>query len=498
MNLSIATSLKRLRETGMRKVMGSSKTSIITQFFLEAFLLCFVAMALSVGILQLTLPFLNSALEMSLHLTSENFIKVGILFFLLSLVIAAVAGGYPAAYLSSYKTVNAIKGVIPNFRHKATLRSALVVVQFIVSVSLIIGVIVASRQIRYMKSANLKFKGENVLVVNMDAGFRDMKSASASLRTFIHGLRQDSRVASASISQNVPGSYWENYDVFIPEGGIEPVGLRQANVDDQYLQTYGIRIVEGRNFSSEIATDTLNKVMINQAALRALGWESAVGKTLKSNGTPQVFTVIGVFDDFHYRSLKGNVQPLIHFYGRKIENASFLSIHLMPDKAGEIISMLEKKWSELDPWLDLNYFFIDEEFDKQYKDVERTLLLISFFTGMAIIISCSGIFALSAISAQQRTKEIGIRKVLGASITSIVTLLSRDFLKLVLIAMVLAAPLAWYGMNEWLTDFAYPVALDWWIFVLAGSIALVIAFATTGVQSVKAALTNPVDSLHSD
>ncbi|HET7179345.1 MAG TPA: FtsX-like permease family protein, partial [Chryseosolibacter sp.] len=289
-----------------------------------------------------------------------------------------------------------------------------------------------------------------------------------------------------------------NYNGFIPEGNSDPIGLRQANVGDQYLQTYDIRILEGRNFSPAIPSDTLHRVMINRAAMKALGWKSAVGKTLRSNGSPEVYTVIGVFDDFHYRSLQGNIQPLIHFYGRKVENASFLSIKLMPGTAPEIISLLQEEWKSLGSWLGLNYFFIDEEFDLQYKSVERTVWLIGVFTAVAIILSCSGIFALSAIVAQQRTKEIGIRKVLGASVANIVRLLSKDFLRLVIIAMVLAAPLAWYGMSAWLQDFAYRISIEWWVFAAAGTVALLIAFFTTGVQSVKAALNNPVDSLHND
>jgi putative ABC transport system permease protein len=311
-------------------------------------------------------------------------------------------------------------------------------------------------------------------------------------------LSQNKDVLSVSLSQNVPGRYWENYNGFIPEGGIEPVGLRQANVDDRYLETYGIKILEGRNFSRDLITDTLNKVMINDAARKALGWETAVGKTLKGNGTEQVFTIVGVFDDFHYRSLQGNVQPLIHFYGRKVQNANFISVKIMPGTIPAVLSNLQDEWKSLDSWTDFHYFFADQEFDAQYKGVERTLILITFFAGVAIILSCAGIFALTAISAQQRTKEIGIRKVLGASVSNIVTLLSRDCLRLVVIAMVFATPLAWVGVGRWLKDFAYRINPDWWIFLLAGFSTLAIAFCTIGIQSVRAALNNPVDSLHND
>src|SRR5688572_3729468 len=317
MNLSIAASMKRLRETGMRKVMGSSRKSILLQFFLEAFLLSIVAIIVSLGILQLLLPLLNDTLAMSLKLSAENLTDVALLSIGLALIIGLVAGGYPAVYLSSYKTVNAVKGIIPNYQGKITLRNALVVVQFIVSITMIIGVIVASQQIHYMKNADLRFNRENILVINnLDAGYKDQKAAFQRLQGILNNLEQNPDVISVSVSQNVPGRYWENYNGFIPEGGTEPVGLRQATVDDHYLETYGIKILEGRNFSRQLATDTLNKVMINRAASNALGWDSAIGKTLKSNGTDiDAFTVIGVFDDFHYRSLEGNVQPLIHFYG---------------------------------------------------------------------------------------------------------------------------------------------------------------------------------------
>jgi putative ABC transport system permease protein len=500
MNLSVAASLKRLRETGMRKVMGSSRNSIVLQFFLEAFLLTLLAIAISLGLLQLTLPFLNDSLGMSLELTSATLIDV--LFFsgLLAAVIGLIAGGYPALYLSSYNTANAVKGIVPNYQGKITLRNLLVVIQFVVSITMIIGVIVASRQIHFMKTADLKFNRENVLVVNMEAGFRDEKAARARLEKVLHDVGQNPDVSSVSFSQNVPGRYWENYNGFVPEDGTEVVGLRQATVDDSYLETYGIKILEGRNFSRDLSTDTLNKVMINEAARKALGWDTAAGKTLSPKGNERTYTVIGVFDDFHYRSLKGNVQPLIHYYiGPKgVSRASFISLKLMPAKAKTMLSYLQDEWKSLDAWLDFNYFFVDEEFDKQYLDVERTLLLITFFTGVAIVISCSGIFALTAIAAQQRTKEIGIRKVLGASVSNIVALLSLDFLKLVCIAIMVAIPFAWYGMKQWLQDFAYPISLQWWIFILAGFVAIVIAFFTIGLQSVKAALNNPVNSLHND
>jgi putative ABC transport system permease protein len=498
MNLSIAASLKRLRETGIRKIMGSSKHSILLQFFLEAFLLSLVAIILSLGILQFMLPFLNKLLGMELELSVENLIQIGALSLALAAIIASVAGGYPAMYLSAYNTVNAVKGVIPNYHGKVTLRNSLVVIQFVVSIFMIISVMVASRQVHHMKSADLKFNKENILVADLTSGFKDPKTAGARLRSMITQLEKNPDVLFVSASQNVPGRYWENYNGFISENGTS-VGLRQASVGDNYLATYGIKVLEGRDFSRDIPTDT-TKVMINKAALEAYGWDSAIGKTLRSNGTDTNFTIIGVFDDFHYRSLQGNIQPLIHYYGgsENIQDASFISIKLMPDKAQGVLAYLQNEWKSLDSWLDFNYFFVDAAFDEQYRSVERTLFLIAFFAIVAIILSCSGIFALTAIAAHQRTKEIGIRKVLGASVTSIVGLLSKDFLKLVIIAMVLAAPLAWYGMNKWLQDFAYPINLDWWIFVLAGLSVLIIAFFTISLQSGKAALSNPVKSLRND
>jgi putative ABC transport system permease protein len=239
--------------------------------------------------------------------------------------------------------------------------------------------------------------------------------------------------------------------------------------------------------------------MINKAAMEAYGWTSAVGKQLKPNGVDQSFTIIGVFDDFHYRSLEGNVQPLVHYFiGPDGRNANYLVLKLQQGKAQPIVSRLESEWKKLDSFSDFTYFFVDEDFNRQYQGVERTLFLISLFAIVAVVISCSGIFALSAIAAQQRTKEIGVRKVLGASVSNVVTLLSRDFIKLVLIAIVFATPLAWYSMDSWLQDFAYRIGLDWWIFTLAGVLAIAIAFITIGAQAVKAALNNPIKSLRND
>lgn len=497
MNLSIASSLKRLRETGMRKLMGSSKRSVVLQFFLEATLLTMIAIVISLGIVQLLLPILNQVLEMSLSLSWENILETGTLSLILAIVIGVVAGGYPALYLSGYNTVNAVKGIIPNYRGKVTLRNFLVVVQFVVSVAMIIGVTVVSRQIRYMKTADLKFNCENVIVVNMDAGFKDEKASRASLAGILNEARGRADVLSVSLSQNVPGRYSGNYNRFNKENGTDGISLRKAYVDDRYLETYGIRVLEGRNFSTAFA-DSSNAVMLNAAAVKALGWESAVGKTLTENGDNHAYTVVGVFDDFHYRSLDGSVEPLVHFYFNKPEYANLISVRTAPKKEAAVLSFLSAQWKTLDSWLGFNYFFLDDEFNAQYKPIERTLLLIAIFTGVAIVISCAGIFALSAIVAQQRTKEIGIRKVLGASIPGIVRLLSVDFIKLVLIAVVFASPLAWFGMSRWLNDFAYKTELDWWMFALAGCVAVLVAFATTGVQSIRAALNNPAQSLHND
>ena len=497
MNLSIAGSLKRLRETGMRKLMGSTKQSIVMQFFLEALMLTVTAILLSIGLVQAALPVLNGVLDLKLDLTLRHLADAALLLTGIALLIGTVAGGYPALYLSNYKTVNAVKGIIPNYQGRPTLRNSLVVVQFIVSVTLIIAVIVTSRQIYFMKTADLGFNRENVMVVNMDAGFKDEKGSRGRLPGIINGLRGRADVMSVSLSQNVPGRYWGNYNRFNKEDGLEGVSLRKAYVDDQYLGTYDIKILEGRNFSNEYA-DSSNAVMLNASAVKALGWTTAVGKTLKENGDKHAYTVVGVFDDFHYRSLDEAVEPLIHFYFNKVEYVNFLSMRLAPGKAPAVISHLQSEWATLDSWLGLNYFFMDEEFDNQYKSIERTLLLIAIFTVVAIIVSCAGIFALSAISAQHRTKEIGIRKVLGASIADIIGLLSRDYIKLVIIAIILATPLAALGMSQWLEEFAYKITLDWWIFALAGAVALLIAFFTTGLQSVKAAMHNPAESLHSD
>ncbi|HEY0740774.1 MAG TPA: ABC transporter permease [Chryseosolibacter sp.] len=499
MNLAIASSLKRLKETGLRKVMGSGKRSILLQFFLEAALLTLCAIILSVGILQLCLPMVDKILNVSLELSTDHLLDLAILSAILILGIGFVAGAYPANYLSSFNTVSAVKGKIPNYRNRITLRNALVVAQFAVSIAMIVGVIVASRQIRFMKSADVKFNRDNVLVANLSLGYPDEKAARTKLRGIYNSLSERSDVATICLSQNVPGRYSESYNGYFSEDHAEPISLRQATVDEAYLALYGIKVVEGNNFSSSLS-DTGRYVMINQAAADAFGWKNAVGKQIQGNGTKAKFTVIGVFDNFHYRSLEGDVQPLVHFYlrPRSIDNANYLSVKLIPSEAKDVISYLENEWKALDSYGSFSYFFVDEEFDNQYASVERTLILISFFALVAIIISCSGIFALSAIAAQQRTKEVGIRKVMGASMSDVVTLLSKDFIKLVAVAVLVAVPGAWYGMNQWLEDFAYKTDLEWWIFIVAGSAALIIAFITIASQSVKAALNNPVDSLRSE
>jgi len=352
-----------------------------------------------------------------------------------------------------------------------------------------------------MKHGDVGFNKEQVLTVNLDLDFKDTAQARSGINHLIQELKQHAAVNSISTCQRVPGLFWENYNTFLPaDEENKEASMRQTYVDDGFVPTFGIRLLQGRNFSSDIASDD-KTVLINETAMKAFGWTSINGKSLRPKGGKEAYRVIGVTGDYHYRSLEGTVQPLIHFFGGKTamkDGFSYLNIAVKPEQASTVIALLKKAFGGLPSRREFTYAFADEVFNEQYKRTEGILSLVSIFTMVSILIACAGIFALVALAAQQRTREIGIRKVLGASISSIVALLSKDIMKLVGIAILLGGPLAWWVMNRWLQDFAYRITIPWWLLAGAGVAAVLIALFTVSLQSVKAALMNPTKALRTE
>ncbi|QHT67228.1 FtsX-like permease family protein [Rhodocytophaga rosea] len=500
-NLSIATSLSRIREVAIRKVIGSTRRGIIFGFITEACLISILALGIGILLTHILLPVLNGLLDMRLQVDIWGNPLLIIFLLSLSIGIGLLAGIYPALFFSALKPVNALKGKTASGPGNVRVRDGLVVIQFVIAVFLVTGTLLVFDQIQFMKSADLRFDRENVLVADLNLGYKDAKAATSQINFILNELASNPQIAHYSTSQNIPGRYWQNYNSFLPPGWTkEPVSLRQATVDAGYLPTYGIKLLEGRNFSASITSDTLQSVIINRAAMQAFGWKTAVGKIIRTNGSNKDWQIVGVIDDFHYQSLQGTVEPLIHFFSgpAQITGNNFLSIKVKPQDAASLLSYLRKEWKQIPSRKEFSHYFVDEEFNKQYERVERSLSLITFFTIVTILIACAGVFALTSLSTHLRSKEVGVRKVLGANIISIVSLFFKDFVKLVLLANLIAWPLVYYAIQLWLQNFAYPTSISVWIFGVSSVVTILIALLTISFQTIKAALANPVKALRNE
>ncbi|WP_229311630.1 ABC transporter permease [Larkinella rosea] len=495
MNLSTATAVRRSREVGVRKVLGSVKGQLQQQFLIESVLLAVVALLVGLLVVSLALPFFNqlTGKTLKINLLTEPSIAAGLVAG--TVLVGLLAGSYPAFYLASFKPVLVLKGRMTAGRGSFNLRSGLVVFQFFVTISMIIATVTADRQLRYMQAQKVGFNHEQVLVIhdtnmlrNNEAVFRDQ-------------IIRSPQVVRGSISGQVPvgRTNLDNTTVRAKENPDQGVMTRFYFVDPEYIPTLGMHMVQGRNFSKRFPTDA-SGVILNETAVQALGWQkNPIGRELigytDDNGVQMIYRVVGVVSDFHFESLRQKIGPLALFLGR---NSGNILVKTRTDKLPEFLASLKQQWESYSPGAPFSYSFLDDRFAQVYVSEQKIEQVLTLFSSLTIFIACLGLFGLATHTAEQRTKEIGVRKVLGASVGSVVALLSRDFLKLVLIALVLASPVAWWGMNQWLEEFAYKVTIDWWIFALAGLLAVGIALLTVSFQSIKAALTNPVKSLRSE
>ena len=498
MNLSTAGASKRAREVGIRKVMGSVKWALIGQFLLESLLLTALALLLAMSIVWLALPYFNDLANkhLTVSFTAMPWLLPGLL--LLGVLVGVLAGSYPAFFLSSFKPVAVLKGGsspgrLTKSRWPISLRGTLVVVQFCVSITLIVGTVVVYQQLQFIQNAKLGYDKEQVLVLQ---GTRQLGKNES---VFRRQLMQDSRVVNASISGYVPAglSYNNNFMVYGDDKTTQFVKGIRYDVDEHYIPTLGMRVVVGRNFSATFGTDS-SGIILNETAAKELGWgKGAIGHTIKSSndGGKRTYHVIGVVQDFHFKSLHERIGPLLMTSGDN--SGSMLIKGKTADIAG-LLKSIENQWKAFSVDEPMTYSFLNERYEATYRAEQKTGRILGIFAGLTIFIACLGLFGLATFTAEQRTKEIGVRKVLGASVGSIVALLSKDFLKLVLVAIVIASPLAWYAMHQWLQDFAYKIDIAWWVFALAGLLAVGIALLTVSFQSVKAALMNPVKSLRSE
>lgn len=493
-NLATARATERAREVGVRKAVGAFESQLTFQFLCETLVLSLFAFVLSVVLCQLLLPGFN--ILTGKEIASNIFLTgtVGI-FLLIAICVGLLAGIYPALVLSSYKPVVVLKGAFSNSNKGLFLRRGLVVFQFVITIILIAGVIIIHYQLHYMQSRDLGFKKDQQLVVEFSS-IDAMKEKWPQIKREVAAI---TGVTSCSFSSAIPGmshnSAYTNME--LKSGDMQASNINLYFVDYDFLKVYDVKVLAGRGFSEQMGTDSTQAMVVNEATVSSLGYskpEDIIGKKFSQWGREG--KVIGVIKNFNYHSLRDEVAPL----SLRIEPWGYMpmTITISPSKLKTILKDVEAVYNRYAPDGRFNYFFVDESFDRQYKADYRFGRLVLTFTVLAIFLATLGLLGLISYIVIQRTKEIGIRKVLGASVGSILFLLSSDFLKLVVIALLVATPLAWYLMYQWLKDFAYRIDIQWWVFILAGSVAVVLALVTVYIQTVKTALASPVKSLRTE
>ncbi|MGC4035906.1 MAG: ABC transporter permease [Chitinophagaceae bacterium] len=499
MNLSTARSANRAKEVGIRKVAGSLRSDLITQFLTESVLVSFFSLVLAIGIAALLVPLFNqlAGKQMSVLTLFSSWLLPVLL--ALIIVVGCIAGSYPAFYLSSFQPVQVLKGGIAKGFKSSWLRSGLVVFQFFISITLIIGTIVIYNQLTYIRNREIGYNRDQVLVIN-NTYVLDKKT-----KLFKDEMLKISGVQSAAVAGSLPTETAYNQQGWFKDATLDAkriVIMTDFYGDQNYIPTLGMQMVAGRNFSKEFLTDS-SAVIINETAAKLLGFKNPLTETLyrpsgyAANGgfTSAAFHIVGVVKDFNFNTMHDKVGPLIielgDTYGR-------VAMRVTTKNISALISQVEKTWNNMAPGQPFSYTFLDADFNKLYDAEQRTGKLFISFAVFAIFIACLGLFGLVTYAAEQRFKEIGIRKVLGASVGEIVTMISKDFVKLVLIAFVIAFPIAWWMMNKWLQSFAYRINISWWVFALAGLLITVIALITVSFQAIKAGLMNPVKSLRTE
>ncbi len=496
-NLTTAKSTIKAKEVGVRKITGASRLQLINQFLIESFLTCLIASGLAVVITQLLLPVVNAITQKQLSLHGQPILYL----FLTALFLGLIAGFFPAIYLSSFKPASMLKGVRKNNSTALSLRKVLVVTQFTISIVLIIGTLVIAKQMHFMQSSDLGLEKEQVLIVkNAWSLSDDQKDAFKNSSLQISGIK---KIATAD--GVLGGQNWTHQMHLQGSQNAEPVNV--LSVSNDFTDALGIKIKEGRSFAAKYPSDVMiNKrdtipnqligsVVLNETAVKELGIpEPAVGKNVFWD--QNYLKVIGVAGDFHYTSFRTEVKPFA-FVNIPMRMGNF-TVKLSTHNIKSTLAQLENVWNKFSPERPFEYTFLDETYSKLYQSENRFQKVFISLVIVGIVIACLGLFGLATFSAQQRIKEIGIRKVLGASTAAIVNMLSGDFLKLVMIALIIAIPAGWYFMNKWLQDFAYRINLDWEVFITAGLVAVIMALITVSFQAIKAAIANPVKSLRTE
>ena len=494
MNLSTARSAVRAREIGVRKVVGATRRDLVGQFLGESFLVTTLAVVIASALIVLLLGRFNELSGKVFSLTEVFSLPFILIALGLTVTTSLLAGTYPAFFLAQFQTLKVLRGTVTEGKSKPYLRNALVVFQFLITVFLLCGTLVVFQQLNYIQNKKIGFEREQLLLVN------DAYALGDNLQAFKRRMQAESAVLNATVTGYLPIPSWRGSSSYFK--GRTPdldkaIITNNWRVDYDYIPTMQMELVAGRNFSTEFSTDS-SAAIINETMASYFEGDP-IGQEISNFGDTgddlQVWNIVGVVKDFNFESLRQTIEPLALFIG---EAPGFVCLRLRTDDCPGFVNRLEANWNEMAPGQPFSYNFMDESFDRMYNAEQRIGSIVGTFAFLAIFIACIGLIGLSTFIAQQRTKEIGIRKVLGASTAGLVQLLSRDFVKLVLLALVIAVPLAWWAMNSWLQSFAYRIDLNLGIFALAALLAVVIAILTVSLQSIKAALANPVDSLRGD
>jgi len=493
MNLSTAHSLKRAKEVGIRKTLGSNKGELIRQFLIESGLVSFGSLLFAFVLAILILPYFNELADKEIAMPYTN------PFFWLILLVSGIAlalfsGSYPAFFMSRFVPVKVLKGTIGNSLGGGNVRNGLVVFQFAISVFLIVGTLVVYKQLRYIQNKDLGFSKNQVLIVN------DVFTAGNQVNSFKEEVKKLGFVQNATLSSYYPTPSDRSDSVFAPEEGAtdqeNAVSMQTWGVDHDYVETMGFQVIAGRNFDRAFKNDSTS-ILVNESAVATIGVspDQAVGMRYTPNlgqENPEYFTIIGVVKNFHFSPFREDIEALsLHLS----EWAGSLAIKLETDNFSNAIASIEGIWNTIAPGQPFDYYFMEDSFNDTYKSEQRLGRIFIIFTVLSILIACLGLFGLAAFNAEKRTKEIGVRKVLGASVSQISYRLTMDFIKLVGIGILISLPLGWYAMNQWLQEFSYRIEVNWWILALAALLALGIAILTVSYQSIKAAVVNPVKSL---
>jgi len=498
MNLSTASAEKRAREVGLRKVLGAGKGALVRQFIGESFLMSVMALILAFTLVLAMLPYFNILAQKEISLFDNPYL----LLWIIALTIAAglLAGAYPAFYLSSFNPISVLKGKMLNNFSAVAIRRGLVVFQFTISICLIFAAIVIRQQLHYLKNQSLGFRQEQQLILPLGRAFLNSEAYYTSLKSELVRYPQIKAISSGSA---YPGTTNMSDMLFYPEGGSKSdnVDIYLATVEKDYIETLGFQVLNGRTFSKDFAADSTS-IILNETAVKALGYTAAnaVGKKIHYDFGQfrDARTIAGVVKDFNFESLHNPIRPYGFTTNTFGNQYSYVIVNTVTDNYTDLLQTIGQIWKKLFPTVPFEYSFLDQDFQRNYEKEQRAFAIISYFTVIAIFIACLGLFGLAIFSAEQRKREIGIRKVLGASVRSVVILLSRDFIQLVLIAFVIASPLAWYAMDKWLSEFAFRIQISWLTFLAAGILAVFIALLTVSSQAAKAALTNPVKTLKAE